>query len=190
MHDFIHSRTSICCFDWFDFSGQMDGQECLSTSPSYICFLVSNSIHAYITKIEQVIFGPSGWGAIRVTDLKKAVFQNLLCCFWWGQQTHIRSNRNKQTDLGFQPRCNRVVNFGVTKVYNCSAVINLGATEFANSAEPLFISSNVSLPHPHCCRCLGLRIVSAVACASSPQVSITVNGSLPRHCCRSGSSPS
>ena len=47
------------CLIWFFFS-QMDGQECLRTSPSYLCFLVSNSIHAYITKFEQVIFGPSG----------------------------------------------------------------------------------------------------------------------------------
>jgi hypothetical protein len=48
----------------------MDGQECLSSAPSYLFFLVSNSIHAYITKFEQVIFGPSGWGALGATDLK------------------------------------------------------------------------------------------------------------------------
>ena len=59
----------------------MDGQECLRTSPSYLCFLVSNSIHAYITKFEQVIFGPSGSGALGATDLRKADFQNLLFVF-------------------------------------------------------------------------------------------------------------
>ena len=35
------------------FSGQMDGQECLSTFPSYLCYLVSNSIHAYITTLNK-----------------------------------------------------------------------------------------------------------------------------------------
>ena len=59
MHDFIHSRTSICCFDCFDFfSGQMDGQECLSTFPSYLCFLVSNSIHAHITTLNKSFSDP------------------------------------------------------------------------------------------------------------------------------------
>ena len=81
VHDFIHSRTSICCFGRFDFFDQMDGQECLSTSPSYLCFLVSNSIHAYITNFEQVIFGPSGWGALGATDPSRANFQNLLVNF-------------------------------------------------------------------------------------------------------------
>ena len=88
MHDFIHSRTSICCFGCFDFSDQMDWQECLSTSPSYLCFLVSNSIHAYIKNFEQVIFGPSEWGALGATDPSRANLQNLLSDF--GQTNFLK----------------------------------------------------------------------------------------------------
>ena len=58
MHDFIHSRTSICCFDCFDFSGQMDGQECLRTLSSYLCFPLLKLYSCYITKFDQVRFEP------------------------------------------------------------------------------------------------------------------------------------
>ena len=160
MHDFIHSRTSICCFGCFDFSGQMDGQECLSTSPSYLCFLVSNSIHAYITNFEQVIFGPSEWGALGATDPSKADFQNLLSQFRSDQLTQTRSNRKHLDWSRFSSRWNWVVIFGVTEVHNCLAVIHLGATEFFNSVPPtakgyiywgqraLITPSNVFAPHP------------------------------------------
>ena len=47
LHNFLHSRTPIFCFDCLAFSFcQMDGQECLSTPSSIYSFLLSNSIHA------------------------------------------------------------------------------------------------------------------------------------------------
>jgi hypothetical protein len=57
-------------------------------------------------------------------------------CFRWDQYIHTRSNRSKQTDLGFPPRFSRVVVFGATEVHNYTVVIHLGAIEFYNSVTP------------------------------------------------------
>ena len=46
------------------FIGQVDVQECLRTFSSYLCFSRLKFFSCYITKIEQVLFGPSGWGAL------------------------------------------------------------------------------------------------------------------------------
>src|ERR671910_2724792 len=56
---FSHSRTSICCFDCLAlFFCQMDGQECLRTSSSYLCFSRLKLYSCYITKFDQVRFEP------------------------------------------------------------------------------------------------------------------------------------
>src|SRR3989337_3467630 len=66
---FSHSRTSICCFDCLVcFFCQMDGQECLRTSFSYLCCSCLKLSSCYITKFDQVRFEPSGLGALGVTD--------------------------------------------------------------------------------------------------------------------------
>ena len=57
---FLHSRTSICCFDCLGFFGQVDVQECLSTFSSYLCFLVSNSILATSQKLNKSFSDPPG----------------------------------------------------------------------------------------------------------------------------------
>ena len=54
-----HSRTSTCCFDWLFFLFcQMDGQECLRTPSSYLCFSRLKLYSCYITKFDQVRFEP------------------------------------------------------------------------------------------------------------------------------------
>ena len=57
---FTHSRTSTCCFDRlvsFSF-GQVDGQECLRTFSSYLCFSRLKLYSCYITKFDLVRFEP------------------------------------------------------------------------------------------------------------------------------------
>ena len=77
---FTHSRTSMCCFDRLVHSsfGQVDGQECLRTLSSYICFSRLKLYSCYITKFDQVRFEPHCVRSTRspqfVIDLN---FQNL-----------------------------------------------------------------------------------------------------------------
>ena len=57
---FTHSRTSTCsfaCLASFSF-GQVDGQECLRTFSSYLCFSRLKLYSCYITKFDQVRFEP------------------------------------------------------------------------------------------------------------------------------------
>ena len=57
---FTHSRTSTCCFDCLVLPsfGQVDGQECLRTLSSYLCFSRLKLYSFYITKFDQVRFEP------------------------------------------------------------------------------------------------------------------------------------
>ena len=56
---FTHSRTSICCFDCLVFYFcQVDGQECLRTFSSYLCFSRLKLYSCYITKFGLVRFEP------------------------------------------------------------------------------------------------------------------------------------
>ena len=77
---FTHSRTSTCCFDCLVLSSffQVDGQECLWTLSSYLCFSRIKLYSCYITKFDQVRFEPLCVRSTRspwfVIDLN---FQNL-----------------------------------------------------------------------------------------------------------------
>ena len=55
---FTHSRTSTFCFYFLVLSsfGQVDGQECLRTFSSYLCFSRLKLYSCYITKFDQVRF--------------------------------------------------------------------------------------------------------------------------------------
>ena len=81
---FTHSRTSTCCFDCLVLSsfGQVDGQECLRTLSSYLCFSRLKLYSCYITKFDQVRFEPLCVRSTRsprfVIDLN---FQNFFVCF-------------------------------------------------------------------------------------------------------------
>ena len=86
------SCEDIHLFLWlFGFSFcQMDGQECLSTPSSYLCFSCLKLYSCYVTKFDLVEFGPSGWGALGVTDPSKGLyFQSLLVYF--GQTNPLHS---------------------------------------------------------------------------------------------------
>ena len=95
---FTHSRTSTCCFDCLAlfFFCQVDGQECLRTFSSYLCFSHLKLCSCYITKFDQVRFEPLYVRGTRsprfVIDLK---LPKPLCAFrydrkgWIGQtETH------------------------------------------------------------------------------------------------------
>ena len=87
------------------FVGQVDVQECLRTSSSYICSSCLKLFSCYITKNEQVFFGPSAWGALGATDPSKADLQNLLHAFRSDQHIQTRSNRNHLDWSRLSSRC-------------------------------------------------------------------------------------
>ena len=108
---FTHSRTSTCCFDWLVsfFFGQVDGQECLRTFSSYLCFSRLKLYSCYITKIDQVRFEP-------------------LC---------VRSTRSPRfvIDLNFQ---NFFVRFGLTDSPISVIPRSLSRSRFSISVQPIW----------------------------------------------------
>ena len=134
---FYHSRTSICCFECIAFFfRQMDGQECLRTSSSYLCFSCLKLYSCYITKFDQVRFEPLCVRSTRsprfIIDLN---FQNLFVHFGMTESSTsvtpsslswsrfsisvqpiwtFRSHRVAVTTSSFASRCHRVVPLGHT----------------------------------------------------------------------------
>ena len=135
---FTHSGTSTCCFDCLVLSsfGHVDGQECLRTLSSYLCFSHLKLYSCYITKFDQVRFEPlcvrSTWSPRFVIDLN---FQNLfmiLCLtdtplsvlprsLSWSKFSisvqpiwTFRSHRVSVTAHSYESRCHRVVQLGHT----------------------------------------------------------------------------
>ena len=75
----IRGHPLVVLIDWFPFSfGQVDGQECLRTFSSYLCFSCLKLYSCYITKFDHVRFEPFCVRSTRsprfVIDLN---FQNL-----------------------------------------------------------------------------------------------------------------
>ena len=135
---FTHSRTSTCCFDCLVLPsfGQVDGQECLRTFSSYLCFSRLKLYSCYITKFDQVRFEPLCVRSTRsprfVIDLN---FQNLFVRFGLTDSTisvilrslswsrfsisvqpiwTFRSHRVAVTEHSYASRCHRVVPLGHT----------------------------------------------------------------------------
>ena len=107
---FTHSRTSTCCFDCLvSFFCQVDGQECLRTSSSYLCFSCLKLYSCYITKFDQVRFEP-------------------LC---------VRSTRSPRfvIDLNFQ---NLFVILGLTDSSISVIPISLSRSRFSISVQPIW----------------------------------------------------
>ena len=135
---FTHSRTSTCCFDCLVHSsfGQVDGQECLRTLSSYLCFSRLKLYSCYIIKFDQVRFEPLCVRSTRsprfVIDLN---FQNLLVILGltdpsisvlprstsWSEFSisvqpiwTFRSHQFAITEHSYASRCHRVVPLGHT----------------------------------------------------------------------------
>ena len=120
----------------FFFFCQVDGQECLRTFSSYLCFSCLKPYSCYITKFDQVRFEPlcvrSTWIPRFVIDLN---FQNLFVHFGltdpsisvtpsslsWSRFSILvqpiwtfRSHRVAVTACSYASRCHRVVQLGHT----------------------------------------------------------------------------
>ena len=121
---------------WLFFFCQMDGQECLRTSSSYLCFSCLKLYSCYITKFDQVRFEPLCVRSTRsprfVIDLN---FQNIFVRFGLTDSSisviprslsrsrfsisvqpiwTFRSHRVLVTDCSYESRCHRVVPLGHT----------------------------------------------------------------------------
>ena len=136
---FTHSRTSTCCFDCLVLSsfGQVDGQECLRTFFSYLCFSHLKLYSCYITKFDQVRFEPLCVRSTRsprfVIDLN---FQNLFVHFGLTEKS-ISVKPSSLSWSRFSSRCNRFEHFGHTELQQplailqsrCHRVVPLGHTD-------------------------------------------------------------
>ena len=136
---FTHSRTSICCFDCLAFFSfcQMDGQECLRTPSSYLCFSRLKLYSCYITKFDQVRFEPL---CVRSTRRSRFVIdlnpQNLFVHLGLTDSS-FSVLLSDQVDLGFsisvQPirtfRSHRVAVTACSFASRCHRVVPLGHTD-------------------------------------------------------------
>ena len=171
---FTHSRTSTCCFDCLVFFGQVDGQECLRTFSSYLCYSRLKLYSCYITKFDQVRFEPLCVRSTRsprfVIDLNFQNFFVILGLTDSSISVLLRSLSRSRFSISVQPiwtfwshrfavtehsyasRCHRVVPLGHTDrvgLYiltgkNLEISPNLFARAIACSA------SMVSWSSPHC----------------------------------------
>ena len=166
-----HSRTSTCCFDCLVFSFcQMDGQECLRTFSSYLCFSRLKLYSCYITKFDQVRFEPLCVRSTRsprfVIDLN---FQNFFVLFGLTDSSISvipRSLSRSRFSISVQPiwtfRSHRVAVTACSYASRCHRVVPLGHTDrvgiYIPMGEILEISSKPSIPRVSCSTASGLRI--------------------------------
>ena len=142
-----HAGCIFCSFEdihllfWlfgFIFFCQVDGQECLRTSSSYLCFSRLKLYSCYITKFDQVRFEPL---CVRSTQSPRFVidinFQNFFVCFgltdssisviprslsWSRFSISVQlirtfwSHRVAVTVNSYASRCHRVSQFGPTEI--------------------------------------------------------------------------
>ena len=172
---FTHSRTSICCFDCLAFFlfCQMDGQECLRTPSSYLCFSHLKIYWCYITKFDQVRFEPLCVRSTRsprfVIDLN---FQNLFVHFGMTESSISVTPKSlswSRFSILVQPiwtfQSHRVAVTACDSASRCRRVVPLGHTDkvgiYKPTGEILEISSKLLSPRVSCSASSGLRIVSS-----------------------------
>ena len=152
---FTHSRTSTCCFDCLAFFFcQVDGQECLRTSSSYLCFSRLKLYSCYITKFDQVRFEPLCVRSTRsprfFMDLN---FQNFFMCFGLTDSSISvipRSLSRSRFSISVQPiwtfRSHRVPVTACSYASRCHRVVPLGHTDrvrlYRSPGQNLEISPN------------------------------------------------
>ena len=132
----IRGHPFVALIVWLFLFCQMDGQECLRTPSSYLCFSRLKLYSCYITKFDQVRFEPLCVRSTRsprfVIDLN---FQNLFVILgltdssisvlprslsWSGFSISVqpiwtfRSHRVAVTEHSYASRCHRVVPLGHT----------------------------------------------------------------------------
>ena len=132
----IREHPFIALIVWLFLFCQMDGQECLRTSSSYLCFSRLKLYSCHITKFEQVRFEPL---CVRSTQSLRFVmdinFQNFFVRFGLTDSSisviprslsrsrfsisvqpiwTFRSHRVSVTACSYESRCHRVVPLGHT----------------------------------------------------------------------------
>ena len=149
----------------------MDGQECLRTPSSYLCFSHLKLYSCYITKFDQVRFEPLCVRSTRsprfVIDLN---FQNLFVHFVLTEKSISVKPRSLSWSR-FSSQCNRLEHFGHTELQQplailqsrCHRVVPLGHTDrvriYIPMGEILEISSKLLNSRVSCSATSGLRII-------------------------------
>ena len=185
----------------FIFFCQVDGQECLRTSSSYLCFSRLKLYSCCITKFDQVRFEPLCVRSARsprfVIDLN---FQNLFMnlgptdtpfsvlpsSLSWSRFLisvqpiwTFRSHRVSVTARSYESRCHRVVPLSHTDRVGLYIVTG---RILETSPKPLRPRNSLLCPR-------GLRIVFSPPAASSRWSPSPSTGFLPRRCRHSKSTP-
>ena len=133
----IQGHPLVVLIVWIFLFCQVDGQECLRTSSSYLCFSRLKLYSCYITKFDQVRFEPLCVRSTRsprfVIDLN---FQNFFVCFGLtDSSTSVisRSLSRSRFSISVQPiwtfRSHRVAVTVNSYASRCHRVVPLGHTD-------------------------------------------------------------
>ena len=138
LHTFlIQGHPFVALIVWLFLFCQMDGQECLRTPSSYLCFSLLKLYSCYITKFDQVRFKPlcvrSTWSPWFVIDLN---FQNFFVRFGLTDSSISvipRSLSRSRFSISVQPiwtfRSHRVAVTVNSYASRCHRVVPLGHTD-------------------------------------------------------------
>lgn len=177
-YSFEDIHLLLWLFGFFLFC-QMDGQECLRTPSSYLCFSCLKLYSCYITKFDQVRFEPlyvRSIGSPRfVLDLN---FQNLFVHFGMTESSISVTPRSpswSRFSISVQPtrtfRSHWIAVTACNSASRCHRVIPLGHTDrvgiYIPTDEILENSSKPLSPHVSYSAALGLWIVLSSPVTSS-----------------------
>ena len=167
----IRGHPLVALIVWLFLFCQMDGQECLSTPSSYLCFSHIKLYSCYITKFDQVRFEPL---CVRSTQSPQFVidlnFKNLSVHFGMNDSSISVTPSSlswSRFSISVQPiwtfRSHRVAVTACDSASRCHRIVPLGHTErlgtYIPTGEILEISSKPSIPRVSCSAASGLRIV-------------------------------
>jgi hypothetical protein len=101
LHNFSIRGHPFVVLIFLVFIDQMDGQECLRTSSSYLCFFSSQILFMLHHKNWRSFFRTLRVRRTRSHRSVKGCSPKPSCDFWSDQLTHIRSQWNHQIDQDF-----------------------------------------------------------------------------------------
>ena len=133
----IRGHPFVVLIVWLFLFCQMDGQECLRTPSSYLCFSRLKLYSCYITKFDQVRFEPL---CVRSTQSPRFVidlnFQNFFVRFGLTDSSILvipRSLSRSRCSIAVQPSCtfwsHRVAVTVNSNASRCHRVVPLGHTD-------------------------------------------------------------
>ena len=200
----IYSVEDIHLLFWligFFFYCQVDGQECLRTFSSYLCFSCLKLYSCYITKFDQVRFEPLYVRSTRsprfFIDLN---FQNFFVLFGLTDSSISvisRSLSRSRFSISVQPiwtfRSHRVAVTACSNASRCHRVVSLGHTDrvglYTPKGKKIGNFSEQFSPALSLLCLQGLRIILPIASCLLSLVFAAVNGIRPRRCRLASPSP-